>query len=180
MKIHSAETVARRSISFNWKVKVTNNTDLNNFIVRLASLGAVWQQGVIYPKSKPPVGRVVLILLVGSKNGWIEVHDPNHDNKRYGSDRLIAQGIRNDEKVKAQESLFRAGVKQYWIIYKESDDEVTREEYEALINLIEKMEQHVSIIWQPRTPVWAYEAIGATQIRSDNNKGIKIKVINAV
>jgi len=28
-------------------VKVTKTLSLNNFIVRLASLGAVWQQGVI-------------------------------------------------------------------------------------------------------------------------------------
>ncbi|MDU5947692.1 MAG: C39 family peptidase, partial [Paenibacillus macerans] len=57
------------------------------------------------------------ILLVGiSKDGWIDVFDPNHDNRKYGNDGLIDQGVRDDGKVKAKEIVFAREAKQYWII----------------------------------------------------------------
>ncbi|GIO83458.1 hypothetical protein J25TS5_03900 [Paenibacillus faecis] len=103
------------------------------------------------------------ILLVGiSKPGWIDVHDPNHDNRKYGADGLIDQGVRNDGKVKAQESVFKREAKQYWIISKE-DDEVTREEFEALSKRVEALEKHVNISGNQEPPAWAVEAIGAAK-----------------
>lgn len=156
--------------------------------IQTGSLGAVnvaLQEGKLVIASMGKghfTGSGHFILLVGSKDGWIEVYDPNHDNNRYGSDGLIDQGTRNDGKVKARESVFRSEAKQYWIIYKESEEEVTREEYEALIKRIEKLEHHVNISGNQEPPEWAFEAIGAAKasgaITTSNDKGTpEIKVI---
>lgn len=57
------------------------------------------------------------ILLVGiNSDGSISVYDPNHDNRKYGSDGLINQGVKDDGKVTAKESVFRSEAKQYWIV----------------------------------------------------------------
>lgn len=123
------------------------------------------------------------ILLVGiNSDGSISVYDPNHDNRKYGADGLINQGVKDDGKVTAKESVFKSEAKQYWIIYKESVDEVTREEYEALVARIEKIEKHVNISGNQEPPEWAYEAIGAAKaagaITTSNDKGIpEIKTI---
>lgn len=123
------------------------------------------------------------ILLVGiTKDGWIDVYDPNHDNTKYGADGLVDQGVRNDGKVTAKEIVFAREAKQYWVIYKESVDEVTREEYEALVARLEKVEKHVNISGNQEPPAWALEAIGAAKaagaITTSNDKGTpEIKII---
>jgi hypothetical protein len=55
------------------------------------------------------------ILLVGIDGKWIDVFDPNHDNAKYGNDGLIDQGIKNDGKVRINESVFQKEARQYWI-----------------------------------------------------------------
>jgi hypothetical protein len=71
------------------------------------------------------------VLLVGIRDDWIEVYDPNHNNRKYGADGLIDQGVRNDGKVSAKESVIRSEAGQYWIFDKE-DDEVDKAAFEAL------------------------------------------------
>jgi hypothetical protein len=56
------------------------------------------------------------ILLVGINGKMIDVFDPNHDNTKYGNDGLIDQGIKNDGKVRINESVFQKEARQYWII----------------------------------------------------------------
>lgn len=61
-------------------------------------------------------------------------------------------------------------------------DEVTKEEYEALLARIEKLEKHVNISGNQEPPAWAHEAIGAAKavgaIKTSNDKGIaEIKTI---
>lgn len=64
------------------------------------------------------------IHLVGiSKEGWIDVFDPNHDNKKYGSDGLVEQGVKDDGKVTVHESVFKREAKQYWIISNPKQEE---------------------------------------------------------
>ncbi|MCM3629815.1 C39 family peptidase [Paenibacillus glycanilyticus] len=58
------------------------------------------------------------VLIVGKSGADFEVYDPNPDNTKYGPDGLINQGVRNDGKVVAKESVFRKEAKQYWIISK--------------------------------------------------------------
>lgn len=76
------------------------------------------------------------ILLVGISGRMIDVFDPNHDNTKYG--RLVDQGTRDDGKVRADESVFKAQARQYWIFTKpinEEDKPMTpneRKEFEAL------------------------------------------------
>ncbi|OAB48450.1 C39 family peptidase [Paenibacillus antarcticus] len=65
-------------------------------------------------------GHYVLLVGINTEKGiaWIDVYDPNHDNTKYGSDGLINQGIRNDGKVTAKETVFKNEAKQYWIFSK--------------------------------------------------------------
>ncbi|MCM3701413.1 C39 family peptidase [Paenibacillus macerans] len=68
------------------------------------------------------------ILLVGvTKDGWIDVYDPNHDNTKYGADGLVDQGVRNDGKVTAKESVFKSEAKQYWIISNPNQEQEEKE-----------------------------------------------------
>lgn len=65
---------------------------------------------------------------------------------------------------------------------KDGEDEVKREEYEALLARIEKLEKHVNISGNQEPPEWALEAIGAAKaagaITTSNDKGIpEIKTI---
>lgn len=66
------------------------------------------------------------VLLVGIAGEWISVHDPNHDNTKYGNDGLIRQGVKDDGKIDAHESVFAKEARQYWIfpqpIKNEEDD----------------------------------------------------------
>ncbi|ASA22790.1 C39 family peptidase [Paenibacillus donghaensis] len=68
------------------------------------------------------------ILLVGINGAWIDVYDPNHSNRRYGSDGLVDQGVKDDGKVKSKESVFSAECKQYWIFdtVKKDDTKTTQ------------------------------------------------------
>ncbi|WP_429368927.1 C39 family peptidase [Paenibacillus sp. DS2015] len=67
-------------------------------------------------------GHYVLLVRINTAKGMIDVYDPNHDNTKYGSDGLIDQGIRNDGKVTARESVFKGEAKQYWIFEKEKEE----------------------------------------------------------
>lgn len=58
------------------------------------------------------------ILLVGINGDWIDVFDPNPDNRSYGSDGLIRIGIKNDGKVSANVAVFQKEAAQYWIFTK--------------------------------------------------------------
>ncbi|TYA10942.1 hypothetical protein FRY98_24545 [Paenibacillus faecis] len=125
------------------------------------------------------------IHLVGiSKEGWIDVYDPNHDNRKYGNDGLIEQGVRDDGKIKVKEIVFAREAKQYWIISKpkQEDDEVKREEFEALEKRIEAIEKHINISGNQEPPAWAVEAIGAAKaagaIKTSADKSLsEIKMI---
>jgi hypothetical protein len=61
------------------------------------------------------------IHLVGIKGKWIDVFDPNHDNAKYGNDGLIDQGVKNDGKVRINESVFQREARQYWILTKPNE-----------------------------------------------------------
>jgi hypothetical protein len=56
------------------------------------------------------------ILLVGINGNWIDVYDCNHTNKNYGADGLVKQGVKDDGKVSAMDSVFKSEGKQYWIM----------------------------------------------------------------
>ncbi|MFD1955630.1 C39 family peptidase [Paenibacillus thailandensis] len=59
---------------------------------------------------------IVLWNMTESDGGrWIDVLDPNADNTRYGKDDLVDEGVKDDGKVKAKESLFLREARQYWI-----------------------------------------------------------------
>jgi hypothetical protein len=62
------------------------------------------------------------VSLVGISGKMIEVYDPNHDNTKYGNDGLIDQGIKNDGKVRINESVFQREARQYWILTKPKVD----------------------------------------------------------
>ncbi|MEK4006312.1 C39 family peptidase [Paenibacillus sp. FSL H3-0333] len=55
------------------------------------------------------------ILLVGINENWIDVYDPNHLNKSYGTDGKVKVGIKDDGIVSAIDSVFKTECKQYWI-----------------------------------------------------------------
>ncbi|GLX68132.1 C39 family peptidase [Paenibacillus glycanilyticus] len=59
------------------------------------------------------------ILLVRVSEMWIDVFDPNHNNKRYGNDGLIKHGGRQNGKISVHLSVFQQEAKQYWILKKE-------------------------------------------------------------
>jgi len=65
-------------------------------------------------------GHFILLVGIITTNGvtWIDVFDPNHDNTKYGNDGQIEQGIKNDGKVSAKDSVFTKQAKQYWIFDK--------------------------------------------------------------
>jgi ABC-type bacteriocin/lantibiotic exporters, contain an N-terminal double-glycine peptidase domain len=90
------------------------------------------------------------ILLVGISGRMIDVFDPNHDNTKYG--KLVDQGIRNDGKVRADESVFKAQARQYWIFTKpinEEDEPMTdteRNQFEALDNKVDKLTSMVTTL----------------------------------
>lgn len=102
------------------------------------------------------------ILLVGiPKAGWIDVYDPNHDNRKYGTDGLIEQGVRDDGKVTAREAVFAREAKQYWIISKpkqESEEEMTEAEkakIEAIEKRLDALEGKAKVA---EVPAWAVSA----------------------
>ncbi|MFD1954311.1 C39 family peptidase [Paenibacillus thailandensis] len=69
-------------------------------------------------------GHFILLVDVNQSDGvnWIDVYDPNHDNTKYGADGLVDQGVRNDGKVTAKESVFRKEAGQYWIFDKPEEE----------------------------------------------------------
>lgn len=85
------------------------------------------------------------IHLVGiSKEGWIDVFDPNHDNRKYGNDGLIDQGIKDDGKIKVKEIVLTREAKQYWIVSKpnqEADDSMTAAEKAAFDKLTDQVSE---------------------------------------
>ncbi|WP_127531181.1 C39 family peptidase [Paenibacillus kobensis] len=128
------------------------------------------------------------ILLVGIRDGWIEVYDPNMDNTKYGADGLVDQGIRNDGKVSAKESVFKAEANQYWIFNKEENGMTTSEKaafelleqtvknqaaimagltdgYDRLKDWINKVDERVAVIeayrQMEKVPEWAKAAVSA-------------------
>jgi hypothetical protein len=76
------------------------------------------------------------ILLVGIAGKWIDVFDPNHDNTKYGNDGLIDQGIKNDGKIKVDESVFRKEARQYWILGREEESQMKVEDANKIIALL--------------------------------------------
>ncbi|MCM3628596.1 C39 family peptidase [Paenibacillus glycanilyticus] len=65
------------------------------------------------------------VLMVGISGIWADVFDPNHNNKNYGNDGLIKQGVKKDGKISVQLSVFQREARQFWIITKE-DNELQR------------------------------------------------------
>jgi len=114
------------------------------------------------------------ILLVGCniKNGiaWIDVHDPNMDNRKYGADGLIDQGIRNDGKVSSKEAVFKMEANQYWIFHREVD-EMTAVQYAELMEKVstlaskcEAQEARIRELEERENmacPSWATDAVAA-------------------
>ncbi|WP_391574789.1 C39 family peptidase [Cohnella sp.] len=87
------------------------------------------------------------ILLVGISEHMIDVFDPNHDNTKYG--KLVDQGIRNDGKVRADESVFKTQARQYWIFTKpknEEDEPMTATERKAFETLEKKVDELTSMV----------------------------------
>jgi len=67
-------------------------------------------------------GHFVVLTSVETKGGndWYTVFDPNIDNKRYGNDGMIEQGIKDDGVVKAIDKVLKLEAKSYWIFEKDS------------------------------------------------------------
>lgn len=89
------------------------------------------------------------VLMVGIDGEWIEVFDPNQDNKKYGKDGLIDQGVKDDGRIRAHESVFAAEARQYWIFpqpIKEEDEPMTKEEQAAFRALQEQAEAQTETI----------------------------------
>ncbi|MFD1953749.1 C39 family peptidase [Paenibacillus thailandensis] len=118
-------------------------------------------------------GHFILLVDVNQSDGvnWIDVLDPNHDNTKYGADGLVDQGVRNDGKVTAKESVFRKEAGQYWIFDKpeEEDQPMTKEERALLDSVItenkvlatkvEALESKASM----KMPSWAESAVVAAK-----------------
>lgn len=119
------------------------------------------------------------VLMVGINGKWIDVHDPNHDNTKYGKDGLIDQGVKDDGKIRVYESVFAAEARQYWIfpqpIKNEEDEPMTKEEraeFETLQKLAKEQAGQINaladrlvsveklqIVDEP--PAWAAAAVQA-------------------
>ncbi len=86
------------------------------------------------------------ILLVKIDGRMIDVYDSNHDNTKYG--RLVDQGTRNDGKVRADESVFRAQARRYWIFEKPimEDEPMTPTEQKAFESLSKKVDELTSMV----------------------------------
>jgi len=86
------------------------------------------------------------ILLVGISGRMIDVFDPNHDNTKYG--KLIDQGIRNDGRVLADDSVFQAQARQYWIFEKPimEGEPMTATEQKAFESLSKKVDELTSAV----------------------------------
>ncbi|MFD2334660.1 C39 family peptidase [Cohnella sp. GCM10020058] len=117
------------------------------------------------------------VLMVGIDGKWIEVYDPNHDNTKYGKDGLIDQGVKDDGKIRAHESVFATEARQYWIfpqqIKNEEDEPMTKEEraeFETLQKLNKEQAaqikaladrlasvENLQIVAEP--PAWAAAAV---------------------
>jgi hypothetical protein len=110
------------------------------------------------------------ILLIGVDGDVISVHDPNQDNRKYGNDGLIDQGVRDDGKVKAKDSVIRKEAGQYWIIsrIREEDQPMTAAEKKAFEDLqgvvknqadrIEELEKLVA------APSWFVKEFGSANL----------------
>ncbi|MFB9328616.1 C39 family peptidase [Paenibacillus aurantiacus] len=60
---------------------------------------------------------IVLHGMVGEASGVrFRIFDPNQDNKRYGTDDWVEEGVPDDGRVEAKEQLFRKEAGQYWIL----------------------------------------------------------------
>jgi hypothetical protein len=116
------------------------------------------------------------ILLVGLDGDMISVHDPNQDNRKYGSDGLVDQGVRDDGKVKAKTSVFAKEAGQYWIItkLKEEDEpmtaaekkefEVLQKAYQEQTNVTKNLSERITAIEEKhkmKVPTWAETAVQA-------------------
>lgn len=119
------------------------------------------------------------VLMVGIDGKWIEVYDPNQDNKKYGKDGLIDQGVKDDGRIRAHETVFAAEARQYWIfpnpIKNEEDEPMTKEEradFETLQKLAEEQAgqikaladrlvsvENLQIVAEP--PAWSASAVQA-------------------
>ncbi|MCD9026062.1 C39 family peptidase [Cohnella silvisoli] len=90
------------------------------------------------------------ILLVGIHDKWIDVYDPNPDNRKYGIDGLIREGVKDDGKVTADETVFRREAAQYWIFTtintNEGDQPMTAIEQKAFEALQIKVEEQSSAL----------------------------------
>ena len=75
------------------------------------------------------------ILLVGVRDGWIDVYDPNHDNRKYGSG-VDHGAVRDDGKVSAKESVFIREARQYWIFEREDFVVLKVEDANKIIDLL--------------------------------------------
>lgn len=79
-------------------------------------------------------GHYIVLVSYKMVNGeaLIDVFDPNHDNRKYGVDGLVRQGVKDDGKVTAKEVVFRREAGQYWIFTKE-EPEMKKEDGEKII-----------------------------------------------
>lgn len=118
------------------------------------------------------------VLLVGINGKWIEVFDPNHDNTKYGKDGLIDQGVKDDGRIRAHESVFATEARQFWIFPNKSEEEngpMTKEEHAELAELqklvneqnaqLKSLSEKVKSLEQfqimNEPPIWAADAVKA-------------------
>jgi hypothetical protein len=110
------------------------------------------------------------ILLVDVEGDAISVYDPNKDNRKYGNDGLIDQGVRDDGKVKAKESVIRKEAGQYWIISKtgEEDQPMTATEkkaFEDLQTVVKNQSDRISELEKLVTaPSWFVKEFGSVDL----------------
>ncbi len=110
------------------------------------------------------------ILLVGiNSDGSIDVFDPNHDNRKYGSDGLINQGVKDDGKVTAKESVFKSEAKQYWIFSaiskkQESEEAMTPEEKKAFDKLVSRVTDLEEENKKVTAPKWFVDEFGSADL----------------
>lgn len=80
------------------------------------------------------------IVLTGAHDGLIDVMDPNHNNDNYRRDGLIVEGVKNDGRVSAKESVFISEARSYWIFtYKreEAKPKMSTEDANKIIKFLQ-------------------------------------------
>ncbi|MFC4305816.1 C39 family peptidase [Cohnella boryungensis] len=126
------------------------------------------------------------VLMVSIKGKWIEVYDPNHDNRKYGNDGLIRQGVKDDGIIEADELVFVREARQYWVFPQpeptknEEDEAMTdteRKQFEAMSKKVDELTSKVTTLTMAvkdatevkPAPAWFVKEFGEGVLSKINN-----------